>query len=1807
MNSASALILGGHRYSDLKELYCGSKTKVYRARRDSDRQPAIVKILQRDYPSFSELLQFRNQYALAKNLCLPGVVVPYSLEPYHHTYAIVMEDFGGISLKAYTQTHALALAEVLAIALQLADILHGLYQHRVIHKDIKPANILINPHTRQVKLIDFSISSLLSKETQEIKNPQGLEGTLAYLAPEQTGRMNRGIDYKSDFYALGVTLFELLTGQLPFQSNDPIELVHCHIAKTPPTVQQLKPQIPAVVSEIVSKLMAKNAENRYQSALGLKHDLEECLKQLQQTGQIADFAIARRDICDRFIIPEKLYGREGEVQTLLQAFDRVAQGGSELMLVAGFSGIGKTAVINEIHKPIVRQRGYFIKGKFDQFNRNIPFGAFVQAFRDLMGQLLSENERQLQIWKAKILEVLGENAQVIIDAIPELEWLVGKQPPIPELSGNAAQNRFNLLFQKFIAVFATQSHPLVLFIDDWQWADSASLQLIRLLMGEVQPGYLLLLGAYRDNEVSPGHPFMLMLEEVRKQGVALNAIFLKPLSLESLNQLVSDTLGCQPQLAQPLTELVYQKTKGNPFFATQFLKALHQDGLITFNLQAGYWQCDIAQIRNNALTDDVVAFMAEQLQKLPTATQKILKLAACIGNLFDLATLAIVSQTSESETAAALWQALQEGLVLPQSEVYKFYVGSEQPLTAASPPPTVSYRFLHDRVQQAAYSLIPEADRAIAHYQIGQLLLQQISPEAREERIFTLVNQLNYGIALIADPAERDELAQLNLIAGHKARAATAYQAAREYATIGLSLLDAQAWQRHYSMSLKLHELAVEVAWLCSDFEQMDRWIEGVIEQAKTPFDQVRVYHIKIQSLNVRNAFTEAIAIGKSVLQLLGMSLPDSPTPEDIEQAKVEIDGLIGDRDITELVHLPKMTDPQQFAIMQIVDSLLPSCYLTHSPLHPLLSARQVKLSIQFGNCLFSSVSYASYALHVKMIWQDMRQVQQFGELAYRLAKEPEARNTRAATFVIVAGYVHHCTNPLRESLPIFQEGYQAGLEAGDLAFVVYSVQVFALNAFWSGQPLNEFEAQIRAYHQHLTELKIVTTGKHYLLYWEMALILLGYSEDEVPFRRVAYEEELTAQVAISRDSFRLCAFYLHRFVLNFWLGDLAQAQKDGDRAQAYLMSCAGTIGEPVFYFYDSLTLLATLVPEAADFASCWQRIQENQVKLKNWADYAPMNHQHKYDLVEAEKCRVLQQRTTALELYDRAIQAAKENRYLNEEAIANELAAKFYLDWGKQTVAAAYLQEAYYAYARWGAKAIIARLETQYPHLLKPILQQRELHLHPLETIAIRGGDLTRTRASSSSNADISTALDFAAILRAAQAISSNIELDELIANLTRILLENSGASKTGLILPEEEGWKVCAIASLHDVENPQAPIKTTLKSQPLVECAEVPQRIIQYVKNTQEQVLINRLETNISGLIGDYMLKYQPQSILCLPLLNQGHLVGVLYLENQLAVGAFSSERLQVINFLASQVAISLENAKLYQQAQQALQNLQHAQLQIIQSEKMSALGNLVAGVAHEINNPVGFIGGNIQPALDYVGDLFGLIDLYQQEYPQPRESIQSEIEAIDLDYVRQDLPKLIESMRLGINRISEISHSLRTFSRADRNYQVPFNLHEGIDSTLLILKHRLKANDKHPEIQVIKQYGDLPLVHCYPGQLNQVFMNILANAIDALEESNHGRSFEEIQVHSNCITIQTQVLPKGQVSIRIADNGIGMAEAVKQCIFDHLFTTKTVGRGTGLGLAIARQIVEEKHLGQIEVNSQPGQGTEFTLLLPISGENA
>ncbi|WP_375341253.1 ATP-binding sensor histidine kinase [Plectonema radiosum] len=1813
---ATNINIPGYQISE--QLYNGYKTLVYRGYRQIDQQPVVIKLLKNPYPSFNELVQFRNQYTITKNLDFPGIIQTYNLETYQNSYALIMEDMGGISLKDYftnvetlyiTSHDITSLQEFLSIAISLCDILQILYQQRIIHKDIKPANILINPQTKQIKLIDFSIASLLPRETQEIKSPNILEGTLAYISPEQTGRMNRGIDYRSDFYSLGVTFYEILTGQLPFQSDDVMELLHSHIAKTPVSInsQQLAVngrEIPQVLDDIIHKLMAKNAEDRYQSALGLKHDLENCLKQLQETGKIEDFQIGKRDICDRFIIPEKLYGREQEVEALLAAFERVSQGNSELMLVAGFSGIGKTAVVNEVQKPIVKQRGYFIKGKFDQFNRNIPLSAFVQALRDLIGQLLSESDTQLLNWKNKILHALGENAQVIIDVIPELESIIGKQSPASKLSGTAAQNRFNLLFKKFLQVFTQAKHPLVMFLDDLQWADLASLNLIQLLMTEAETEYLLIIGAYRNNEIFAAHPLILTLDDISKKGTTINTILLKHLTKISLNNLIADTLKCAVNLAKPLTEILAEKTQGNPFFTTQFLKALYQNKLINFDYQARYWQCDIVRVREAALTDDVVEFMTIQLQKLSETTQHILKLAACIGNQFDLNTLEIIAEKSTIEITTALWLALQEGLILAQSQIYKFYVGETIDHNIATNNQIINYKFLHDRVQQAAYSLIAEDEKAATHLKIGQLLLEH-TPEAQlEEKIFDLVNQYKLGIDLITQPQEQKKLAQLTLIAARKAKNATAYSAATQYYQIARRLLANYYWQQDYNLMLAIYTEATEVAYLNTDFEQMEQLAEIALQQAQDILDTVPIYETKIQACVAQNQLRLGIDTALTILHQLGINLPANPNPEHIAQALGETDAILTGKNPLELTNLPMMTDKRAQAAMGILSSMFGAVYNGFPSMLPLTTCQQVNLSVQYGNTPLSAFAYATYGLILSAFTGATIRGYQFGQLALTLMEKFSAPQLAAKITAIFNDCIRHWQDPLHTTLKPLLEGYQIGLQTGDLEWSVWCIFSYSFHSYCAGKELTELEQELATYSIAIAQCKQTTALNYQKVYHQAVLNLLGRNQNPEILVGDAYNEDLMLpQHQQVNDRPAVYHLKINKLMLCYLFGNYEQAIAQAVVVEQYLDGVPGLFVSVLLPFYDSLAQLAISSTETGFLQE--SRILQHKEKLQQFATLAPSNHLHKFYLVEAEYFRVLGKYSQAIELYERAITGAKENNYLQEQALANELAAKFYLNWGKEKIATSYIQEAYYCYAKWGAKAKIAHLEQNYPQLLAAILQAPNVEITDGETITS-----TLMRTLSASNSSQNFWLDMPTLMKAAQAISGEIELDKLLGTLMQIAIANAGAQKGYLILQQNKQWLVVTKADSQ---------KTQRLDIPLEQYQEIPQSVIYAVMRSQEVAVFDHLSNSVKFAGDSYIINHQPKSVLCTPINQQGKLIGILYLENNLTTEAFTSDRLQVIQLLTAQAAISLQNSQLYHQLaeyshsleqkvlertqevtqkatqlESTLEKLYATQAQLIQAEKMSSLGQLVAGIAHEINNPINFIYGNLTPASEYVTSLIELNNLYQKNYPQPIPEIEKKIADVELDFMVNDLQKLLKSIEIGAERIRQIVLSLRNFSRLDEAEVKSVDIHEGIDSTLLILQHCLQNTRNNTEISIVKEYSELPLVTCYPSALNQVFMNILTNAIDALKELNLN--------HQPTITIRTQIQQKKYVSIHIIDNGMGMNETVQNKMFEPFFTTKPVGSGTGLGLSISYSIVVEQHGGNLNCISAPGKGTEFIIEIPL-----
>ncbi|MDZ8188921.1 MAG: AAA family ATPase [Nostoc sp. ChiSLP02] len=1775
-------------YNLIKVIFDGINTCIYRAFKESEQTSVIIKTLKAEYPTIEQIAHIKHGYQILQSLQIEEVIQPLALESTQNGVALILQDFEGETLKDIISRRNLELKNFLQIAIQLAATLYQLHQNNLIHKDIQPHNILINSDTNQIKIIDFSIASRLFRENQILNDLNLLEGSIAYMSPEQTGRMNRSIDYRTDFYSLGVTFYEMLTSKLPFVADDPLELIHSHIAKIPIPPHELNPQIPLAVSDIVMKLLAKTAEERYQNALGLKADLEICLRQLQGSGKVENFVVGQLDLYSQFLIPQKLYGREQEVAKLMDAFERVSSGATELILVSGYSGIGKSSLINEVHKPIIRQRGYFISGKFDQYKRNIPYASLIQACQELMRQILTESAEKIADWKTKILEAVGVNGQVIIDVIPEVAKIIGSQPAIPQLGISEAQNRFNRLFQQFIHVFSQAKHPLVIFLDDLQWADAASLKFIQMLISDPESKYLLLIGAYRDNEVSPTHPLTVTLEQLHKSVANVNHIVLQPLDIGHIKQLVNDTFRNCLENSNQLADLVFSKTQGNPFFVTQLLASLYQDNLLFFNFNIASWEWNLEIIEDIDITDNVVELMVNQIQKLLPATQKVLKLAACIGDKFNLNILSIVNEKSLAETAIELWEALQVGLVLPIGSSYKIpLVVREQieHLIIEQKQQIIAYKFLHDRVQQASYSLIPDIDKKATHLRIGQLLLQNSSPEERKENVFELVNHLNHGIDLLTSDSEKYQLAELNLIAGQKAKAAAAYESAMRYLKEGLKLLTIDSWQNQYELALSIYESAVEIAYLNGDFKQMEKWGNIILQYAKIPLHKMKIYEVKIQASMAQLRPTEALKIGLESLELLGIRFPKSPNLADIQQTLDRTATNLATKKIEDLINLPLMTDVDKLAAIRMLTSMGSSTYQAASALFPLVVCEQVNLSIHYGNAPFSAYGYVCYGVILNSIIQDIDSAYKFGKLAFDLVEKLNVVELKTSIFFVAASCTMHGKVHAKETLPFLENAYSSGLENGQFEYGCYAANQKCQHLYFLGEELPNLEKEIAAISDVLALLKQENTLSWNNIFHQSVLNLLDPAVNQCCLIGEVFNENESLpllQTANARTG--LHYFYLNKLILCYLFGEYQQAAANAVQAEQYLDGVKAFLDVPVFYFYDSLAQLAIYQLSSNEQRQhLVNKVTNNQEKMQMWANNAPMNFQHKYYLVEAEKARVLGQYWQAMEYYDRAIAGAKEQGYIQEEALANELAAKFYFECGREKVAQTYLADAYYGYSNWGATAKLKDLEVKYPQIFARLSEQKN---HKQE----------KNQLIQSLNSSISESFDLATVIKVSQAVSGEIVLEKLLAKLMQILLENAGAEAGFLILERAGNLFIEASGSFGQTEiNVQ-------QSTPVELSQQIPKYIINYVHRTQESIVLNDA-TSEGGFTADsYIVRYQPKSILCSPIIHQGKLIGILYLENKLIAGAFTPERLEVLQLLSSQAAISLENARLYNdleeynrtleiKVKERTLELQEKNLELQQqiserqkAEEIAASANrakseFLANMSHELRTPLNGILG------------------YTQIFQADKSLSTQQKNGVNI------IHQCGEHLLTLINDILDIS---KIEARKMELYLQDFNLPAFLEGIVEIC--RIRAENKGISL-IYQPLHPLPSRVCADDKrLRQVLINLLSNAVKFTKKGNITFKVGYVNPDGDWIIDTgkcTSQLSNCKIRFQVEDTGIGIAPEQLEEIF---LPFKQVGEdslkieGTGLGLAISRQLIQMMG-SELHVTSELGKGSVFWLDLELS----
>ena len=1738
------------------------------------------------------------------------------------------------------------------VGVNLANAIGHLHRRGIVHKDIKPANVLVQSATGQVWLTGFGIASRLPRERQSPDAPEFLEGTLAYMAPEQTGRMNRSIDSRSDLYSLGVTLYEMLTGSLPFTASDPMEWVHCHIARKPmPPSERLKnSRLP--VSAVVMKMLAKTAEERYLTAAGVESDLRRCLAEWETRGRVDEFPLGEHDIPDRLLIPEKLYGRRREIETLLASFERiVASGRPELVLVSGYSGIGKSSVVNELHKVLVPTRGLFASGKFDQYKRDIPYATLGQAFQSLIRPFLGKSEAELNDWREALREALGPNGRLMVDLVPELKLIIGEQPPLPDLPPQDAQGRFQLVFQRFIGVFARPEHPLALFLDDLQWLDAATLDLLENLLTRADVRHLMLIGAYRDNEVSSAHPLMRKLEAIRQSGAVVREIILAPLTEGDLRQLISDSLRCEAEPTASLAQLVYEKTAGNPFFAIQFISALAEEELLTFDHSAMEWCWDLDRIRAKGYTDNVVDLMVEKLNRLSVKTQKALQLFACIGNSAEDVLLETAYEGLGKDLHDDIWEAIRAGLVFRSED---------------------AYRFLHDRVQEAAYSLIPEAARGRAHLQIGRLLASRTEPAEIEGRAFEIVNQLNRGSHLITSPDERMQVAGLNLVAGRRARLSTAYASAIEYLTAGRALLTEEDWKHNYELIFGIEYQLAECELLTASTAKAEQRLSMLAGRAERVQDIAAVARLRLTLYTTLDQTDRGVEVCLEYLRRGGTDWSPHPAPDQAQREYDRIWSQLSSCSIESIVDLPLMTDQEALAELEVLTEIVTPAEFTDENLLLLVICRMVNLSLKHGNSdgscfafiylgMIAGERFGSYGIGVRL-----------GQLGYDLVEKRGLRRFQARIYLSLGDLVIPWTKHVRTARDLIHRAFDTADLIGDLTFAAYSCFSLNANLLAAGDPLvdthREAEKGLEFAQRTRFGLVIDTiTAQLYLIRTLRGLTSKFGRFNDAQFDELRFERHLADD---PRLAFAECRYWVRKLQARFLAADYSSAIEASSNAQRLLWTSRFTLFEGAEYeFYSALSHAAVWDSVTADERQHHlEAVTAHHQRLRVWAANCAENFVTRVALVSAEIARIEGRDLDAMRLYEQAIRSARENGFIHIEGVANEVAARFYLARDFERIAHAYLREARYRYLDWGADGKVRQLDELYPHLRK-----EEAVPAPTSTI---GAPVER--------------LDLATVVKVSQAVSGEIVLEKLIDTLMRLAIEHAGAERGVLILPLGLEQRIEAEATTSG-ETTIVRLREALGAK-----ASTPESIVHYVMRTRESVILDDASAQ-NPFSGDtYIAQHDARSMLCLPLINQAKLIGVLYLENNLTPHVFTPSRIAVLKLLASQAAISLENTRLYRDLEEreakirrlidaniigifmwnlegeiveandaflhmleysrgdlllgrlrwtdltppewrevseravaelkatgtiqpyerdffrkdgsrvpvligaaifegsenegvafvldlskqkrAEDALQKAQSDLAHVTRVAALGELTASIAHEINQPLGAVVNNANASLRWLS----------RDSPNLAEAC---------DAIRRII-------RDG-NRAGDVILRMRALFKKGNTTKERLNINEAIEEVVILAQSEVQRNRVSLQTQLA---SDLPLISGDRIQLQQVLLNLLMNAIEAM--SGVGEGARELLVSSEKVTgisaesekskAVDKVLAAGEWTlIAVRDSGPGLDAKSLDRLFDAFYTTKS--HGLGMGLAISRSIIEA-HGGELWATSGSARGAVFQFTLPI-----
>ena len=1855
-------ILSG--YQVLHENYSSASTKVYKAQRSSDGLPVILKVLQDDHFTAKQLSRYKQEYDISKSIQSDSVIKPYKFEVDSNRCVIIFEYFSGKTLADYVAHHQLSLFQKLRLGSKIAEGLAEIHESSVIHKDINPGNIVINESMDQLKIIDFSHSSLLPKEQLGLVYPSSLDGTLLYIAPEQTGRMNRMVDYRADFYSLGVTLYELFVGKVPFEADDPIELVHCHIAKLPTPPIEKNGETPKVVSDIIMKLLSKTAEERYHTGWGIKADFDKCLELLSGSSndQIAVFDIAAEDVPNRFQLAEKLYGREEEVQLVLKLFGKVSDiGCRELLLVAGYSGVGKTSLIREVYRPMTKCRGYFVSGKFDQYCRDKPYSAVIDSFRELARQLLTETEERIAQWKEKILEAVGINGQIIIDVIPEVRLIINDQEEVESLGAAESRVRFEYTLSQFIGIFCHRDHPLVVFWDDLQWADTASLELVERLITDEKFSYLFLIGAYRDNEVDDSHPLILTLKNIVKQEQQYTSILLAPLGAKHVAEFVADSLKEKPSEVRELSALVQNKTGGNPFFIEEFLKSLYSDQLIKFEAKKNRWTWSLEEIEARGITDNVVELMAGKISDLGPDVNRVLNLASCIGNIFDLSILAGVYGKTEKDTAQVVLKAIKVGLILPLGEAYKL-VQVDEHLEKFSQKIVVRYRFSHDRIQQAAHSLIEEEEQREIHFQIGNLLVRKYKDNI-EEYVFEITNQLNMGCSLIENDEQRFQLVNLNVLSARKAKQSIAYDLANKYISVGIDLMGQELWvEKYYQTTLDLFSFATEVAYLTQHYARMDECAEQVLNHCHETVEMIPVYESLMNANTAQEKNLRTVEIGLEVLGLLGIKLHPNPGPMIILKELALTKWMMRNRSMDDLLNLPALTDPEKLSTLRVFSCITTSAYLMNPELTLVMALKCMQITLKHGMSSLTAYAVSVYALITSGVLRNYDKGFEYGKLAQAILDKQGEKKYRPYSEMIVLLMTHHWKIPLRDDIGEYERLYKLSMEIGSLFDAALNCSMPAFFKYILGDNLDEvFEESQIAYDAS------VKLGQSMMID-RMAMILqfLSLQLGKEPFTETITGKYYNEEVAIAdyvetKNLSGVLATCVFKQMYLYVFQRIESAYDLVPMIEKYMLAGLSNPVEPLAQYYVAVSL-ASYYPKLSIGKKIIARIKMRRYlrKLQLAAKHCPENYLFRVLGLKAEINRCLGNSSQATYYYNRTIKEIRPGDYNSDRAVILERMGTFHLQLDEKFTAKCLIQASIAAFRAWGCKPKVEILQKEHRRLLK---------WQGYEEVAV-----AEDEQSSDSIQDVDV------LMKTAQTLSKEIVLSRMVDRLMKLLIENAGAEKAVLILKhgaEGKGvLKVEAGISINKEFTEVCPLDLELSKQ-------LPIAIARYVAKTNENLILDNAGQASTFSQDDYIQLERPKSIICAPLLKQNELLGILYLENNQATGVFTPDRVEVLKFICSQAAIAIENAKLYGDLEASedkyrsiFENSNEGILRLSKSGTFIAANGALATLLNypsaetlvsERVNVADFLMGEIKESLIYrLNKNKAIYDYETQVIRQGGERCYVELSVhsvIDkegnLKHFEGTVRDISQRKRAEMMKVQKdsaeaateaksqflasMSHEIRTpmngvIGIVDLLRDTPLNksqsryldiIHNSGHALLDIINDVLdyskieagkmelenisfdlfevienaaclfivKAKDKNLELISTPRPGTPRYVFGDPARLRQIIINLMGNSFKFTEQG---------QVW---LTVQPSEADKTKLLFRISDTGIGIAKDNIGKIFESYGqaegdTARKFG-GTGLGLNICQQLVQLMG-GEIGIESELGEGSTFWFTMNAEPDN-